>query len=83
MPDQHLHRLGGRLQRQCPRAFLVHHGEASTGQLAEWCWPRLPAPERKHVLAMARAARSIGAVRVRRDGRGWLWRLRNTDDKVD
>jgi hypothetical protein len=77
LPDPSFHALCGRLQRRCRRALLVHRGEASTDQLAEWCWPRLPALQRKHVLSMARAARSIGAGRVRRVGREWLWRLRN------
>jgi hypothetical protein len=29
----------------------------------------------------ATALRSIGAVKVRREGRGWLWRLDNSADK--
>jgi hypothetical protein len=72
-------RVGG-LQRGVQRAMRAYGGEACTSQLAEWCWPRLPTLQRKHVLSMARAARSIGAVRVRRVGRDWLWRLRNSEE---
>jgi hypothetical protein len=72
-------RVGG-LQRGVQRAMQAYGGEACTSQLAEWCWPRLPTRERKHVLAMARAARSIGAGRVRRVGREWLWRLRDNEE---
>jgi hypothetical protein len=51
-----------------------------TDQLAEWCWARRRRLERlpieyRHRKSVARAARSIGAVRVRREGREWLWRL--------
>jgi hypothetical protein len=70
----------GRLQRQAQRAFAVHGGEALTSELAEWCWARRLLLERLPIMvaqrkSAARAARSIGAVRVRREGREWLWRL--------
>jgi hypothetical protein len=68
------------LQRQARRAFIVLGGEALTDQLAEWCWPRRRLLERlpieyRHRKSTARAARSIGAVRVRRVGKEWLWAL--------
>jgi hypothetical protein len=70
----------GRLQRQARRAFIALGGEALTGELAEWAWPRRLLLERqpieyRHRKSTARAARSIGAVRVRRVGREWLWML--------
>jgi hypothetical protein len=70
----------GRLQRQARRAFIALGSEVLTGELAEWCWPRRLLLERRpieyrHRKSTARAARSIGAVRVRREGREWLWRL--------
>ena len=57
-----------------PSSSAVNDGELLTHQLAEWCGARrlllerLPimVPQRK---SAARAARSIGAVRVRREGR--------------
>jgi hypothetical protein len=70
----------GRLQRQARRAFIALDAEALTSELAEWAWPRQLLLDRRPVtraqrLSTARAARSIGAVRVRRQGREWLWRL--------
>ena len=57
-----------------PSSSAVNDGELLTHQLAEWCWARrlllerLPimVPQRK---SAARAARSMCAVRVRREGR--------------
>jgi hypothetical protein len=60
----------------------VHDGAATTGQVREWCWPervlleRLPITHSQAV-STSRALRSIGAVRVRREGREWLWQLGN------
>jgi hypothetical protein len=70
----------GRLQRQAARAFIALDAEALTSELAEWCWARRLLLERlpieyRHRKSTARAARSIGAVRVRRVGREWLWML--------
>ena len=73
----------GRLQRQSRRAFWASAApEVSTSELAGWCWARQTlvekrAPSRWQREAMIRAARSIGAVRTRRIGREWLWRLPN------
>jgi hypothetical protein len=65
----------GRLQRQALRCFWANNQEVSARQLREWCWPWWP----DHVTeyqrqTMIRAARSIGAVRVRREWREWVWR---------
>jgi hypothetical protein len=53
-----------------------------TDQLGEWCWARRLWLERQPItraqrLSTARAARSIGAIRIRRVGREWVWRLSN------
>jgi hypothetical protein len=71
----------GWLQRQSRRAFWASAApEVSTSELAGWCWARQTlmekrAPSRWQRESMIRAARSIGAVRTRRIGREWLWRL--------
>ena len=75
----------GRLQRKSRRAFWASAWasaapEVSTSELAGWCWARRTlmekrAPSRWQRESMIRAARSIGAVRSRRIGREWLWRL--------
>jgi hypothetical protein len=71
----------GRLQLQSRRAFRASAApEVSTSELAGWCWARQALMERRTISrwqreSMIRAARSIGAVRTRRIGREWLWRL--------
>jgi hypothetical protein len=71
----------GRLQRQSRRAFRASaEPEVSTSELAGWCWVRQTLMEGRALSrwqreSMIRAARSIGAVRARRIGREWLWRL--------
>jgi hypothetical protein len=75
----------GRLQRQARRAFVALDGEAMTDQLGEWCWARRLWLERQPItraqrLSTARAARSIGAIRIRRVGREWVWRLPDGSD---
>src|SRR5262249_4692186 len=73
--------LLGRLQRQSQRAFWASAApEVSTLELAGWGWARQTLMERRALSrwqreSMIRAARSIGAVRTRRIGREWLWRL--------
>ena len=70
----------GRLQRQAARCFLVTQ-EASSVELGTWCWPRVVLIERRPLTecersSMNRAARSVGARRIRRLGRNnWIWRL--------
>ena len=71
----------GRPQRQSRRAFGAStEPEVSTSELASWCWARQTlmekrAPSRWQRELMIRAVRSIGAVRTRRMGREWVWRL--------
>jgi hypothetical protein len=70
-----------RLQRQADRCFIAQEGrEVSGPELREWCWPERVLLDRRPLTeyqrqSMIRAARSIGAYRVRRDGRVWVWRL--------
>src|SRR5262249_3072894 len=67
----------GRLQRQSWTAFIAADGdEVSSDAIAEWGWPEAVLLERRRLTkcerdCMIRAARSIGAYRVRRDGRMW------------
>jgi hypothetical protein len=71
--------LGGRLQRGCLFCFASHN-EAKTSQIAEYCRPELVyrggKPTDWQIHKHARALRSIGAVKVRREGSQWVWRLR-------
>jgi hypothetical protein len=74
----------GRLQRQCHYAFVALGGEARTSELAEFCRPRLVIlergkPTRVQIASHDRAARSIGACRVRRVSGQWVWRLKRTE----
>jgi hypothetical protein len=70
----------GRLQRQAARCFLVTR-EANSVELSTWCWPRVVLIEKRPLTecersSMNRAARSVGARRLRRLGRNnWIWRL--------
>jgi len=54
-------------------------GQATTGQIAEWCRPEIVyaggKPTAIQIAKHARALRSIGARKVRREGRQWVWRL--------
>jgi len=65
----------GRLQRQADRCFIAHEGQEVSGlELREWCWPRAVLIEGRPITeyerqSICRAARSIGAVKVRRT---WL-----------
>src|SRR5215475_5107286 len=71
--------LGGHLQRGCRFCLASQGGQATTGQIAEWCRPEIVyaggKPTAIQVAKHARALRSIGAKRVRREGRQWVWRL--------
>ena len=64
--------LGGPLQRGARFCFAVHDGEASTARLTEWCKPELVGGRvnKWHLSNQERALHSIGARKVRRDGRG-------------
>jgi hypothetical protein len=75
--------LGGRLQRGVRFCFSAHDGEATTPTLTEWTHPEIVYAGRRPTAAQmvnqARALRSIGAKRVRRAGRGWVWRLSDSE----
>lgn len=69
----------GRLQRRAARCFRTNT-EADSVEIGTWCWGRAvlienrPLTESERV-SMNRAARSIGARRIRRQGRSnWIWR---------
>ena len=70
--------LGGPLQRGAQFCFAAHD-EATTSLIAEYCRPervhRGGKPSRWDIHAHARALRSLGAVKVRREGSQWIWRL--------
>src|SRR5262249_55820892 len=71
----------GRLQRQADRCFIANEGQEVSGpELRSWCFPRAVWIEQRPITeyerqSMIRAARSIRAYRVRREGRQWVWRL--------
>ena len=71
--------LGGHLQRGCRFCLASHNGQATTRQIAEWCRPKIVhaggKPTAIQIAKHARALRSIGARKVRREGRQWVWRL--------
>src|SRR5262249_12318428 len=71
--------LGGHLQRGCRFCLASHNGQATAGQSAEWCRPEIVyaggKPTAIQIAKHARALRSIGARKVRREGRQWVWRL--------
>jgi hypothetical protein len=74
--------LGGPLQRACRFCFAAHDGQARTSQIAEWCRPEIVyaggKPTAIQIAKHARALRSIGAQKIRREGREWVWRLDNS-----
>ena len=67
--------LGGHLQRGCRFCLASQGGQATTGQIAEWCRPEIVyaggKPTAIQIAKHARALRSIGARKVRREGRQW------------
>jgi hypothetical protein len=65
----------GRLQRQVRRCFMACGSTVRTSDLHEWCWFGRPI-RRSQRLHVARAAKSVGAVRVGRVGSQWLWELK-------
>jgi hypothetical protein len=78
----------GRLQRQADRCFIANEGlEVSGPELRSWCFPRAVWIEQRPITeyerqSMCRAARSIGAYLVRRDGRVWAWRLDHSEPEA-
>jgi hypothetical protein len=79
--------LGGPLQRACRFCLAGHDGQARTSQIAEWCRPEIVyiggKPTAIQIAKHARALRSIGAVKVRREGRQWVWRLDNSSLSIN
>src|SRR6516165_9663490 len=72
--------LGGPLQRGARYCFAAFDGEATTAQLTEWCRPKIVyaggKPTAFQMVNQCTALRSIGAKRIRREGRQWVWRLK-------
>src|SRR5262249_58805952 len=71
--------LGGHLQRGCRFCLASQGGQATTGQIAEWCRPEIVLaggkPTAIQLAKHARALRSIGARRGRRGGQQGGWRF--------
>jgi len=71
--------LGGALMRGCKFAFTAHDGQATTAQIASYCRPEIihagGKPTRWQLHSHAKAARALGAKKLRRIGTQWLWRL--------
>src|SRR5262249_47677653 len=66
--------LGGHLQRGAKFCFTAHDGEANTAILAEWMRPGCQ-PTAIQMVNGARALRSIGARKSRREAKQWIWTL--------
>ena len=66
-------RCWGRLQSRVLYCLVDAHGAATTRAISEYCWDTPPTP--RQIYSQGRAAKSIGARRVRRVGRQWIWRL--------
>jgi DNA-directed RNA polymerase len=56
-------------------ALIDGRGQARTREIASVCWDAPPTP--RQIYSQARACKAIGAVRVRREGREWVWSLQN------
>jgi hypothetical protein len=67
----------GKMQERTLFALIDAGGEAKTGMISEYC--RDGAPTERQLYSQRRAARSIGARPVRREGRQWIWRLENAE----
>ena len=76
--------LGGALQRGCQFCFAANDGEAKTHVIAAYLRPEIVyrggKPTAAQIWTHARALRSIGAKRIRREGRQWVWHLPVTPD---
>ena len=68
-------KLGGKLQRGAKFCLYRPEIEAKTHELSAWMRPDTDKPARWQIIEHARALRSIGAQRLRREGREWIWRL--------
>jgi hypothetical protein len=73
--------LGGALQRACRFCLTGPGAQAKTSQVAGWCRPEVVVggnkPTQWQIHDHARALRSIGARKIRREGREWVWELRD------
>ena len=68
--------LGGKLQRGARWCLYSPEIEAKTHVIGAWMRPELGSkPTRAQLVANEAALRSIGAKRLRREGREWIWRL--------
>jgi hypothetical protein len=63
----------GKLQARTLYCLIDHRGEAKTYEIATYC--RDGRPTERQMYSQRRAARSIGARPVRREGRQWVWQL--------
>ena len=67
------------MQRGCRFALTALDGKATTAQIALYCRPEIVnrggKPTAGQIHNHARALRSIGAKRIRREGSQWIWRL--------
>jgi len=68
-------RCWGRLQSRVLFALIDGRGQARTREIASVCWDDPPTP--RQIYSQGRACKTIGAVRVRREGREWVWSLQN------
>jgi serine/threonine protein phosphatase PrpC len=66
-------RCWGRLQSRVLFALIDGHGQARTREIASVCWDDPPTP--RQIYSQGRACKAIGAVRIRREGREWVWSL--------
>jgi len=69
-------RCWGRLQSRVLYCLVDGCGKASGDEISRYCWDAPPTPLQVH--SQGRAARSIGAKPVRREGRRWIWRLESS-----
>jgi hypothetical protein len=63
----------GKLQKRAFYALVDGHGEARSDAISRYCWDAPPTEQQ--LRSQWRAARSIGARPVRREGWRWVWRL--------
>jgi hypothetical protein len=66
---------GGPLQRGARWCLHSPEIEAKTREIASWCRPEVDKPSQWQIHKQARALRSIGAKRIRREGKEWIWSL--------
>jgi hypothetical protein len=69
----------GRFRQRAERCFIALGGEAATGALVRWIWPRRSRYRPWHYERARRAAAELADPVARGPGRGrpWLWRLKS------